>query len=505
MSSSRHLKSNLLKALSLAKLALPLACVALVLSSQAFAADITWGGNYRIEAIKIKNPELNGENSNKSYILNHLVLTPKIVAADGITIFSRLDVLNNSRFGVSPNGGVYSVAGDLLGQGPNPAGNRPADAKDSNAWARTQGAGTFAITSLYASWVQEFGQLVVGRMPMQFGLGTAFNAGTGLFDHYIDTKDVIAYKVVFGNLFVMPMIGKVHEGTVGDEDDINDYVLQVQYDNPESELSLGAIYQTRVGTYAGNDSPTDQLGGGTAAARATIADGFKNNLIGLFSSQKAGAFRIGFEADLLSGDTGVQTAAGRGVGLNSYGIAGELAYLPTDSKFSANLKAGFASGDDPGTTDTYEGFAFSRNYDVGLLMFNHPLGQADMLRTGLRTGDVHAAAPTPNPARNEIDSEAISNAIYIAPSMTFRTRDNLSWGGTLVYGMLNKDPIGNGANTASSLGYELDLNVTYKPMERLTWITEVGGLFPGEGWKGGTSNFDNKFAYGIVTKAAISF
>lgn len=478
------------------------------------AADITWGGNYRIEAVKIKNPELSSADSNKSYLLNHLTLNPKIVAADGLTIYSRLDILNNRQAGISQFGSVYSVAGDFLGQGPNPNGNATAaSGQDSNALSRTQRSADLAITSLYMSWAQEFGQLVVGRVPMQFGLGTAFNAGTGLFDHYIDTKDMVAYKVVFGNLFVMPMIGKVSEGQVGDEDDINDYVLQVQYDNPESELSLGAIYQTRIGTHQGNDTPLDQNAGGGNTANpvvpATRADGFKNTLIGVFSTQKVGDFKIGLEADMLSGDTGLRSATGNGVSLNAYGFAGELGWSPTDRKYSALLKAGFASGDDPGTTDSYEGFAFSRNYDTGLLMFNHPLGQADFLRTGMvrGTGTNNAGQPAGSGAsnvRNEIDTEAISNVIYVAPSFQYRQRDNLSYGTTFVYGMLNKDPI-TGANASKQLGYELDFNVTYKPIDRLTWVTEAGVLFPGEAWQGGSRGFENKFTYGVVTKAAINF
>jgi hypothetical protein len=482
----------------------------------ALAADITWGGNYRIEAVKIKNPELSPADSNKSYLLNHLTLNPKIVAADGLTIYSRLDILNNRVSGISPTGAIYSVAGDFLGQGPNSemTGQSSATAatgQDSNAWSRTQRAGDIAITSLYMSWAQEFGQLVVGRVPMQFGLGTAFNAGTNVFDHYIDTKDMVAYKVVFGNLFVMPMLGKVSEGMVGDEDDINDYVLQVQYDNPETELSLGAIYQMRIGTHAGNDVPTNQnAGGGNTNIPTSIgrrADGFKNTLISLFSTQKVGDFRIGLEADLLSGDTGLATADGRGISLNSYGGAFELGWNPADRKYSALLKAGIASGDDPGTADAYEGFAFNRNYETGLLMFNHPLGQADFMRTGMNRG-VPSSATAPAPAynvRNEIDTEAISNAIYLAPSFQYRQRDNLSYGATVVYGMLNKEPIAGGS-TSRQLGYELDLNVSYKPIERLTWITEAGVLFPGEAWKGsGSSVFETKFSYGVVTKAAINF
>lgn len=488
------------------------------LATPAFAADITWGGNYRVEAVKIQNPELSQQNfgnSNKSYMLNHLTLNPKIVAADGLVIYSRLDILNNNVTGVNPaTGAIYSVAGDFLGKGPNPYDAAKPDntvqaGQDSNAWSRTQGSGTFAITSLYASWAQEFGQLVVGRVPMQFGLGTAFNAGNGLFDHYIDTKDMIAYKIVFGNIFVMPMIGKVNEGLVGDEDDINEYVIQAQWDNPETELSIGGLYQKRIGTYGGNDTPINgNVGGGNntnppPGTPGRRGDGFNTTLISIFSTQKLGDFKLGLEADLLSGDTGMVAAgSGNGVSLNAYGFAAELGWNPTDRKYSALLKAGLASGDDPGTTNSYEGYAFNRNYDAGLLMFNHPLGQRDFLRTGLYRS-VTTDGNTRTNVRNEIDSEAISNAVYVAPSFQYRHRDNLSFGGTVVWGLLNKEPL-QGGNSARDLGYELDLNVVYKPLERLTWVTEAGILLPGEAWKGG-GQFDNSITYGLVTKAAISF
>jgi hypothetical protein len=485
------------------------------LSTPASAADVTWGGTYRVEAVKVANPELSSAKSNKSYLLNHLVLAPKIVAADGLTIYSRLDLLNNSGFGISPTGQVFSVAGDVMGSGPGASnGGNSSNFNSSNPLSRTQTAGTLAITSLYVSWAQEFGQLVVGRTPVEFGLGTAFNAGNGLFDHYIDTKDIVGYKLVFGNLSIFPMIGKVSEGKLGDEDDVNDYLVHVQYDNPESDLSLGVIYQMRISTFGGNDLPasnTSDIGttvGGSPAAPTytppTRVDGSKSTLWGLFAKRTMGDFHFGLEADMLSGDTGLRTAGLQGVGLNGLGIAGELAWKPQDRKLSGGLKAGFATGDDPGTPDTYEGFAFSKNYDVGLLMFNHPLGQRDMLRTNSVGGTARDATTGATTVRNSIDSEAISNAVYLAPSLQYQWKDSIGFGGTLVYGILNKDPIA-GAGTDKNLGYELDLNVTWKPYERLTWITEGGALFPGAAWSAGSLGLEKSFAYGIVTKAAISF
>jgi len=486
-------------------------------SGTAQAADVTWGGTYRVEAVKVSNPELSSAKSNKAYLLNHLVLAPKVVAADGLTIYSRLDFLNNSGFGITSTGQVLSVAGDTLGSGPG-AGASATNFNNSNPLSRTQNAGSMAITSLYLSWAQEFGQLVVGRTPVEFGLGTAFNAGNGLFDHYIDTKDIVGYKLIFGNLSIFPMIGKVNEGNVGDEDDVNDYLVHVQYDNPESDLSLGVLYQMRISTFGGNDLPQNggalNAGGdiGTTVGGTplnptytgpTRTDGSKSTMWGLFAKRTTGNFHIGLEADMQGGDTGLRTAGGQGVGLNGLGIAGELGWKPTDGKLSGGLKAGFASGDDPGTPDSYEGFAFSKNYDVALLMFNHPLGQRDFLRTSSVGGATRDASGNTT-VRNSIDTEAISNAVYIAPSLQYQAKDNLGFGGTFVYGILNKDPI-PGANADKNLGFELDLNLTWKPYERLTWITEAGFLFPGAAWQGGSLGLESTFAYGLVTKAAISF
>ena len=501
---------------------------------QSEAADLTWGGNYRVEGFGLKNPELGtdqttqGGQSQTGYALHHLTLLPKLVAGDGLTIYSRLDILNNqnSKAGIDSSGRVYSVAGDLLGSGPGTApaagtGNSTSTtSSDSNALSNTEMAGTVAITELYAAWSQEFGQLLVGRMPMDFGLGVAFSSGSGLFDHYVDTKDAIAYKLIFGNISVMPIVGKVKSGAVGQQDDIWDYMAIAKYENPESELKLGGFYQLRSGTFGANDYPLNSsIGGGDIGTNGTLlngatppassvtrADGFKTTLIGAFVSEKVGDLRVSVEANLFSGDSGLKDAQLNGVSINAYGIAAEVNYANPDSKLNSVLKLGMASGDDPGTTNVYEGYQFNRNYDVALLLFNHPLGQQDFLRSGM----VHDNSI---PVRNQLDTEAISNAMYIAPGFQYHVKDSFSWGGTFVYAMLNKDPVLTGtapnqksAGTSMDLGEELDLNMTWKPMERLTWITTIGGLLPGQAWlAGGLPGYTNSFAYGIETKAAISF
>ncbi len=492
----------------------------------AHSADITWGGIYRVEADQIQDSELSSANTDKAYVLHHLILNPKMTLGDGLNIYSRLDILNSTAYGINNSHQVTSVAGDVLGDGPGtpvstttPYG--PQNGTDSNSSGSTQAAGAIAITELYLSWSHEFGQFIVGRVPLQFGLGVAYSAGNGLFDHYITTKDLVAYKLVFGNLYVMPIKAKVNEGALNTFADVDDYMVQVGYDNPDTELSLGFMYDLHVVT--GNDSPVGPSGGAASGGAPFLGSpafagpqartgSYTNTLMSFFFSEKPlPSLRASVEFDLAQGSTGIQWAPGASTGLNAYGLATELAWLPHDnSKWSGKLKFGLATGDDPGTYDVDEGFQFNRNYQIAQLMFHQPLGQADILRTGLvRNTNIAPSA--------QLDTEAVSNAIYIAPSLNYQLRDNISFMWTLVYARLNKDPMGPGANTAMDLGYEGDFSVTWKPMERLTWVSGIGALLPGNAWRGATSaynnglsttpadSFENKMAFGLESKAAISF
>ena len=461
--------------------------VLIFLAGTSRAADISWSGLYRVEGVKISDAELDSMQREKAYLIQHMILRPKIAAADGVTLFGRFDIFNNSTYG-RDNG-----MGDALGAGPRRGGtNPPAAGSDSNVMADRQATGSIAVSELYASWVHEYGQLVVGRAPLQFGLGTTFSSGQGNFDHWYTNRDMVGYKFVVGSLFFMPILAKVDEGDLSDEDDVNDYMVHVQYDNKDTDLSLGLLFDLRVATQLGNDAPSNSFSG-------TKTGGFKTQLISLYSSQKVSNLTIGVEADMLKGSVGMTTATGRGEEIDSYGIAAEVKYNQEGVKWEWLLKTGVVSGDDPGTDDQYEGYIFNRNYDVAMLMFNHPLGNnnVDFFRTGMVRDQSKNSSYYP-------DTEALSNALYLAPSFHYKWKDNLSLGGTFVWASLNKEPV-VGGSTNRTLGYETDLSVTYRPFDRLTWLTEFGFLVPGEAWKAGARAYENRTAYGIVTKAAISF
>lgn len=463
-------------------------------SITAAAGDLEWSGLYRVEGYHIKNSELNDTGREKNYGLHHLILRPKIVAADGLTIYSQFNIfnhdINDPRYGNSQIGQVWGS-----GIGGTGASNT---SRDSDSLAENQKAETIQVTQLYLTYVQEFGQLLVGRAPLHFGLGMTYNAGRGLFDHWYDTRDLLAYKIVMGNLSLMPMVGKVDEGALNASDDVTDWMIQLQYQNPDTDLEMGVFYQARKAGDQGNDTPNGTTTGGVIGGAGALTNRRQSTTaLSLYALKDTERMRLGVEASFLDGDTGVTTATGEKVGLSGFGLAAEFEYRPEQSPWKMGLKAGMASGDDPTSDGEFEGFIFDRNYDVAFLMFNHPLGQRDFLRTGLIGGGPNNAGQV-----ESADTEAISNVIYASPYAYYQWKERWGLEGTLTSGWLQEDPLTGQKD--NGLGYEFDFAVHFRPKEGVTWINQIGLLFPGSAFEGDGS-LESKFMYGVTTKAAISF
>lgn len=490
--------------------------ISLFVNSSVFAGDIEWSGLYRIEGYQLRNSELrssdylstNPRSGKKqlAYALSHLVLRPKITAGDGLTIFGQFDVFNSPHY---PN----SQMGQIWGSGVRNSGATSTSQNDSNSLSHTQKAETIEVSQLYLTYNHEFGQLLVGRAPLQFGLGMTYSAGRGLFDHWYDTRDMVGYKFIVGNLYFLPMAGKPSGGTINNSDNIDDYMIQVEYENPETDLQMGLFYLWRKGGDQAADAPVgvgtgagQTIGGpGATNAQSTCTSGvscaspINSKTVNLYVLRESEHLHLGMEASFMSGESGVINAGNDKVTWGGFGIVGELEYRPEASRWKWNLKAGSASGDDPASTAKYEGFSFNRNYDVAMLMFNHPLGQADILRTGVVTGSVYETG-TSN--INKADVEAISNTIFVAPMAKYGFNDHWSVDNTLITGWLSTNPMA--AQQNKNLGYEWDISLNYTPRKGIAWINQMGLLFPGGAWKG-DGTYESAFAYGFGTKAAISF
>jgi len=475
----------------------------LCFGSFAFAGDLEWNGLYRIEGYSIDNPGLSSSDQRaKQYGLHHLILRPRIVAGDGIYIRGQFHILNaenSETFRGGPQLG--SVWGNGLG------GTNPTDASNSSALSRTQQEEFLSVSQFYLTMNQEFGSLIVGRAPLEFGLGMAYNAGQDLFDHFYVARDLVGYKVVMGNFYFTPMYAKISEGGLAAADDVTEMILQVQYENPETQTAMGVMYNDR-GSSSGSDTPTADPNSGIGAPfEGGTATELNLKTLSLYYRKAWEGGRLGFEMANLTGDYGVS-----GIEANGFGAVIEYESNPIGKKMNWGIKAGWASGDDPRTANEYEGFAFDQNYDLGILMFNHALGRNNLLKTqtlGTRFGDRRGGTNTVDSTIQDADIEAVSNAYFVAPKVTYKWRDRWNIEGLLVAGWLAQADIQNipqGTNTTvdKALGYELDLSLVFKPNERFVWENTLALLSPGAAFEFGGA-VDTAMAYGIVSRAAISF
>lgn len=452
-----------------------------VVASTASALSIDWKGTYRFEWTQVDRPSLATPYEMKSYGLNYLSLSPKIIATDGVNIVSKFDVLANqdtayqdAQFGQVWGGGAGAVAGANGG---------------SNVYAKNQRSTGLLVSQLYLNVNQEYGALVVGRAPFEFGLGMTHNAGNGAFDHWGDTKDMVGYKFIVDNFFLMPIIGRTYDKDISQGNTVQDMILQMQYESKESGSLIGIMQQSRKASLGANDVPV--------TAPATKTGEYSVQTTSFILGREWERFSFKVEAGFNSGNIGASTNTNQEIKTNGYGVAAELAFPRKDSKFDWSLRLGMATGDDPTTTDVIEGYQFNRNYDVAMLMFNHRLGQRDFLTTK----DFKSAA---NTLSTSLDDEYISNAIYVSPKVSYAWNDRLDLVNTFTYAQLMTNPTGV-ADFKKDLGFEWDIELVYKPTERIQWVNQLGLLFPGSAFKDGASNLENASTYGFASKAAISF
>jgi len=470
-----------------------LVIVQTVAVQKAKATSIDWSGGYRIEYNEIDRPTLGSDDNKKrkAYALNYLYLNPKIVASDGINIVGRFDIFSNN-LNAYKNSQLGSVFGKGLSDGA-PASN------GTNVNSENQDASLLRVSQLYLTVNQENAMFLAGRAPLEFGLGITHNAGTNPFDHWYDNRDLVAYRFIVDNVSFMPVFAKVSQLDFGQGTITTDQIFVFEYDNKDNGAKAGLFYQIRNSSFGSNDATTLIP---SIPGASSVTSSWSTKTVNLYFGRSWEAFQFKLEASFLTGDTGIVSTSNEAIKYNAYAIAGEVLFPAKDQdKWEIGAKFGTASGDNPTTTGTIEGYQMDRNYDVAMLLFNHRMGQRDFLTTNIThaTDGVNGLN-----VGNSADDEAIGNAIYIAPSAKYLWTEKLDLKTTLIYAQLATAPT-TSVDASKNLGTELDIELNYKPRERVIWSNQFGVLFPGDAWKDGASNFDNKINYGFSTKAAITF
>ena len=268
--------------------------ILLLLCSANLYADMQWSGTYRFEGMLLDNPSLikNGGDA-KEYGLHHLVLKPKMIVADGFEVNARFDALNGATDqNVHPSNQIGSAFGD--------SSNNNDQYYSSSAG--NAGADIIEITQAYLTYSHNFGALVVGRAPVHFGLGMSYDAGDDLFDHWYDTRDLVGFKVHFGNMYVFPMYAKLSEGAIGRKSsDAEDLRLQAEYNNSDSDIKLGFLFSEIKAKQNSHDF-SDQFG--AFPSTYTRGKDLKVRSLNFYLKKELQNFNYGLEFSYVNGDTG---------------------------------------------------------------------------------------------------------------------------------------------------------------------------------------------------------
>lgn len=464
-------------------------------------ADITWEGRYRASGNYLRNVDL-GDGGDKNYILHHLILTPKIIMADGFELVSTVDIFN---------GGGHSVPGSQAGQsfgGRN--GGTPsvygADGSVILTDSQLMSVRDANIRELYLVYKHAGGRLKVGRAPLHFGLGINLNDGRGLFDHYFDNRDMITYEGFISGVKLQPYLARITDGFNTNSDAAaNEFGLIVDWDRKESNLRLGLMALNRHVQGSLNNTAQDLATSGAADIQR----------YGLFverSNHKDSNFRYAFELGFNSGKLGLNST-GQKIDYNGYGLALELDYFTPVRGLKVGLKSGYASGADASKDTSFSAFAFDRNYNVGMILFNHPVGNKDLdLFSTTAFGRQGANYGAGFETNKTIDSETISNSYYLAPYVSYDFNPQWNFTTSVLWAQLENTSVNSpffstspNLEVSRDLGFEVDISLAYKAFENLTWETQFGAFFPGKAFEGGANNYDTKTIFGGVSRLSLSF
>lgn len=462
-------------------------CLISLLTPQVFGYDFYWEGNYSAQANYFNGVDLgNSSDGDKSYINHHLFLRPEIILYSGLSVKAGIDVINSGTDTLASGQRIGQILGGGL------SGNGLTLDQDSVFRDRIiERNRSININEAYFEYAHTNGTLRLGRFPLHFGLGAFYNKGHNLFDHWFTNRDGVSYNFKFGNLHFRPMFSFISDSLDTNNGRIFEYGLEFHFKVEDTGLDLGAMILQR--SISGGANVNTRLGAASGSATPLFFN--------LFYKRDQKRYFYGFEGMFQSGDVG-EDASGNEVSLKGFGLAAEAEYR--FKKWDFGIKTGYASGDDP-SASSYSAVAFNRNYDLGLILFNHPLGTGtyDPTQTNPR-GRLSGRSATDFVASETADTDSISNTIYLAPSATINFNDTWNLNTTLVFAWLEETNILASSEASKYLGTEVDLTLTYKPTENIICSGTLGMILPGEAFNGdGTLSSDSMF--GSTFSIGISF
>jgi hypothetical protein len=484
---------------------------ALLVCSSASALELDWSGQFRTEFNLIKNYTMEsgdaannfdpGRASGHGYYVApagnkdaefqtlFLKLRPKIVVNDNISIKSEF-WLGDPTYGFYGSGTPYSL-----------------DQKYYNS-TYNRGA-TITAERFWGEFVSDFGTLQIGRVPLQYGLGVNWDAGDSLWAHYESTGDAVRLVSKFGAFSFIPAAISYSTGnTIGGAcafssaggtiscsplaggGGLNDYSIQVKYENPDEDLEGGVNFIRRIGG-GGQDPASGYRGVVSSGTTTTVGPSLANinsgsmnyNTWDIYAKKKLGKLSLGVEVPVVSGYVS-------GLSYSTWALAGE-GNLKFNDTWELQTKLGHAPGqpNDAGPTpSSYKAYYFHPNYQVGLVMFNYQFANFHGPNT-LNNQNANASnlvSPYDNPVTNAnyLNLSGVMHAdkwTFNAGVLIARANESCSGSAAYCWNTWERRMVKqNQGDQSKALGWEMDYGAAFQYDEYFNFRLDTGLYFPGQ-------------------------
>lgn len=472
-------------------------------------------------------------------------LNPLIKLNDHLSLHGEIDFLDNLLFGQSDVQGL-ALSNPVTGTIVLPDANGPSGVVGSTGGdALGSGGGNVNVRQVYVDILTAGGKFRIGRQASIWGLGILTNDGGGPEGDFGDIYDRVLYAAGFNlknghriNLGIAydfafeatqdPSIAGLDSGVDSNWNDVMQGGLFLLYQADDFEIGGFGALRFRDGddgaatTTATYIDESDVDGDGDTTEGVELPAGVDGDtlvyIIDLYGQVRfARNYRIGIEGVLIGGkiapgiaiDAVILDDPDQAAFADSNPISDPITLplegtqndvmifmgaLEADAWWDfggeAHLQAGFAQGDSSPLSSRITQLGFRPDYDLGILLFDVPLGTSPAIRVGGIT-ELGRKPMTPN---------YINNAIYAALEYKheFDITSGVPWaqafkvGGKVItafapsriididFSEITGVPnLPHVVNAGKWYGFEVDLSVEATFFEFMHWKTVAGAFFPG--------------------------
>lgn len=405
---------------------------------------MNFNGNFRADTAFYNQPDLGAGNikANRSYLGARALLNPNVLIDDHFSLKSQWSLLASPNF--TPASTALSV-----GQGGYIFGDPSTVALN--------------LSRVWLEWTTDYGVLRLGRMPFSWGHGLLWDAGDEIWDDFQTTMDRLEYRLYLGHLIGGLAFSKGRKNSViADRDDSAFYSVFIQYENPESDVTGGLLYENQwrspgqaVGTsniYTTPGSPYPLSVSAPYPRNAHVLD--------VYLKKTLGSFSIGGE---LAWFTGVSD---QNKSMSAIGGTVRAQYEAHSVKAFVDFL--YAAGDNNLSDSNMNGFTqLHRNRRPGLILGRELLGPYAGNGNTVGAGSCVIYG----------NANSFAGCYYIRPGV--KVEWSPSWSTGLEVIIAQKAAVQ--AGESATLGTEVDLGTEYSVYQNFNLGLNLGYLFAGSG------------------------